>query len=135
MTDLLHTPTQPSAIASSLPEDFVALLPAKVAKDKRPLQYLWVYDPETDRVHIEDAHNEHPAHFPLHDEMAEHVTHPERIDGYAISIKNGWRIVNDHMKEVDGFIKEQVLAAIRGDHPTPPLPSIRYHGDPAPQSA
>jgi hypothetical protein len=115
----------------SLPSDFQALLPPKEAKDKRPLEYLWVYDPETTRVIVQDAKGEHPADFPLHEDMAEHVTHPDRIDGYAIPIKNGWRIIADDLSDVDGFVKERVKDALQGKHPPPPLPSIRPHGDPA----
>ena len=116
----------------NLPEDFKNLLPPKEAKDKRPHMYLWVFDPETNHVHVEDGKSDHPANFPLHGTMAEHVTHPDRVDGYAFAIKNGWRIVDDELGEVDGYIKERVKKALQGEHPAPPLPSIRYHGDPSP---
>ena len=120
---------------NALPEDFVSLLPPKEAKDKRPMQYLWVYDPETCKVHIEDSRHEHPADFPMHGHMAEHVTHPERVDGYAVAIKDGWRIFADDLSEVDGYVKERVKEALRGEHPAAPLPNLRYHGDPAAKSS
>jgi hypothetical protein len=110
-----------------IPEDFKDILYPKTAADKRPLQHLFVFDPETTQVHLDHAKGND---FPIHEHLAEHVTHPDRVEGYAIAVKNGWRILDAEMREVDPFVKEQVKKALRGEHPAPPLPSIRYHGSP-----
>lgn len=114
--------------------DFKELLPktAKGEPDERPRMYLWVYDPQEAKVHLETSHGKPPAEFPTHKEMAKHVTHPDRLQGYAFSITGGWRISDEDFHKVeDPFILKRVLAALRQEHPPAPLPSIRYHGDPA----
>lgn len=100
------------------------------------LEFLWVYEPpahegEEGKIHLENADAEDPLDDPTHETMATHVTHPDRVEGYAYTIKGGWRITNDEHKGVDPYIKRLVLKALRGEVPTPPLPHIRYHGDPA----
>lgn len=112
-----------------IPQDFKQLLP-KIAKDERPFCYLWSFDPETGHVHLEKQRTDHPADFPCHHTMATHIVHPERVDGYALAIKKGWRILTDEMHEPDPYIRERVSKALKGEHPPVPLPSIRYHGDP-----
>ena len=100
-----------------LPNDFKSLLPklADVESDLRPLEYLWVYDPEEDRIHLENGKHEHPAHFPTHGSMVTHVTHPDRQEGYAYSIVDGWRITNDdHRKIDDPHMLKLIRAALRG---------------------
>lgn len=113
----------------SVPEDFKQLLAPKEAKDKRPFQYLFVFDPETNKVHLQPE-KDGDQDFPMHHEMAEHIHHPEKVQGYAIAIKNGWRILDETLSEVDPYIREQVKRALAGHHPAPPLPHLRYHGDP-----
>lgn len=103
--------------------------------DKRPISYLWVYDPQEAKVHVEDGKGDHPAHYPTHATMATHVTHPDRLEGYAYSIVGGWRITDaQHHRVEDPFVLRSVLAALRKQNPAPPLPAIRYHGDPAKHS-
>jgi hypothetical protein len=114
--------------------DFKALLPkvAEAEPDDRPHEYLWVYDPQEDKIHLEQGHTDHPAHFPVHREMATQVTHPERQEGYAYSIVGGWRITDDmHKKIEDPHMLKLIRASLRGEHPAPALPNIRYHGDPS----
>lgn len=111
----------------NVPADFGGLLP-KVAKDKRPFSYLWVFDPDTSHVHLEKQRSDHPADSPVHREMAKHVTHPDRVHGWAIAIHDGWRIFDDDMQEPDPYVKDKVEKALKGEHPALPLPSIRYHG-------
>lgn len=117
---------------SNVPEDFKSLLPKQATPEKDDRDdYLWVYDPETTHVHLEKEKGDHPAHFPLHEEMATHVTHPERQQGYAWAIKGGWRIEDEFSKRVeDPFLLKRIREALRGKHSAPPLPHIRYHGNP-----
>lgn len=118
---------------SNLPEDFKRLLPKQAAphKEDRPIGYLWVYDPDTTEVHLQDEKGDHPAHYPTHAEMAQHVTHDDRQQGYAWSIDGGWRIEDEFSKKItDPFLLKRIHEALRGEHPAPPLPHVRYHGDP-----
>lgn len=110
-------------------EDFLELLHPK-DKDTRPFQYLWVFDPATNKAHIEPGSNNNVAEFPIHQDMAEDISHPDRQHGYAVRIKNGWRIFDEEMEEVDPFVKKCVHEALEGKHPHPGLPHILYHGDP-----
>ena len=98
-------------------------------KDDRPFYYLWTFDPTNSKIYID--HNEHryPAEALTHDTLAPHVTHPDRVYGYAYSIKGGWRITDDEHNEAAPFIVERVLAALRKEHP-PTLPHPRSHGAP-----
>lgn len=129
--------------------DLKALLPSRMASshepDKRPLEYLWVFDPEGNgTVHLETYKDRHPAHYPTHRAMAPHVTHPERTQGYAWPIlgasgrPTGWRILDEEFgTDVDPHVKRRVLNALAQREPgiqsTPDhhLPHPRYHGDPA----
>ena len=90
-------------------------------------QYLWTYDPSNGRVTLKDSASDHPADFIYHSDIEVH--HPDRIDGYALPIKNGWRIFDSDMSETDPFITQRVKDAIQG-LTSPLLPQIRYHGDP-----
>jgi hypothetical protein len=93
----------------------------------QPFQYLWSYDPETSKVVMKNSTSDHPADFPHHSDVK--INHPDRIDGYALPIKNGWRIFNTDLTESDPYITQKVKEAIDGlDRPE--LPAIRYHGDP-----
>lgn len=119
---------------TEIAEDFKELLPKQAAepKDERD-DFLWVYDPQEAKVHIEREKAGHPAEFPTHGEMAKHVTHPDRLQGFAFAIVGGWRICDEEYHRIeDPFILKTVLAALRHEAPSHPLPSIRYHGDPAP---
>lgn len=119
-----------------IPEDFKSLLPkhAEHKVDDRPLSYLWVYDPLKSEIHLVNGRGEHPADFPLHREIAPHVNHKDRLDGYAFRIEGGWRIMDDHHRKLDDpFIIKKIREALRGEHPAPPLPQVRYHGSPEPK--
>ncbi len=93
----------------------------------KAFQYIWSYNPETSQVHLIDADGNHPADFPHHADIE--INHPDRVDGYALPIKNGWRIFNSDLSESDPYITQQVKNAISG-LTSYELPSIRYHGDP-----
>lgn len=127
-------PTRIQRYASTqIAPDLKSLLPkqAEVKPDPRPIEFLWVYDPQEAEVHLEVGKGHHPAHFPTHHLMAKHVTHPDRQEGYAYSIMGGWRITtDDHKKLEDPFILKKVRAALRQEHPPKALPHIRYHGSP-----
>lgn len=114
-------------------EDFKDLLPKEAASepDLRP-HYLWVYDPQAHKVHIAEEKGAHPAHFPTHGTMVTHVTHPDRLDGYAWAIGGGWRITDNHNHKIeDPYILKQILSALRQEQPPAPLPHVLPHGDPA----
>jgi hypothetical protein len=118
---------------SDLPEDFQRLLPKQAAPEEPDDRddYLWVFDPETTEVHIEAEKPDHPAHYPTHGEMAKHVTHPDRVQGYVWAIKGGWRITDEFNKKIDDpFLLKRIREALRSQHPAPALPHIRYHGQP-----
>jgi hypothetical protein len=93
----------------------------------KPFQHLWSFDPSTSKVHILDAAGKHPADYPHHSDIEIH--HPERIDGYALPIQNGYRIFNSDLTEADPYVTQKVKEALEGIN-SPSLPSIRYHGDP-----
>lgn len=134
---------------SEIAADLKELLPTRQASshepDKRPLDYLWVYDPEgSGTIHLETYQGRHPAHYPTHRTMAPRVTHPERMQGYAWSIlgadqrPTGWRIIDEDGKSVDPYIRQRILSALAQRHTGIPhshshehLPHPRYHGDPA----
>ncbi len=99
-------------------------------KDPRPLCYLWSVDPDTGEVVLEDEEGDGKANYPTHDTMAEHITHPERVDGYAIAIEGGWRIFTDDVEEPDPYILEHIRRALARLHPPPPLPHVVPHRDP-----
>lgn len=110
--------------------DLKELLPPRPEDDDRPVYYLWTFDPQDGHVYLDHNEEKHPAHHVTHDDLAPQVTHPETVHGYAYSIKDGWRITNDERDEVDPYIARRVLKALKGEHPEPPLPHIRYHGAP-----
>lgn len=131
---------------SDIAADLRELLPPKTAShepDHRP-DYLWVFDPEGNgTVHLETHKGRHPAHYPTHRTMATHVTHPERVQGYAwpiLGVNNrptGWRILNEDFKPLDDpHVQRRVLLALGQRHHGTPrtedhhLPHPRYHGDP-----
>jgi hypothetical protein len=101
----------------------------KTAKDHRPFSYLWSFNPETREVVLEDEEGDGKADYPVHEEMAPHIVHPDRVDGYAIAIDDGWRIFTDDMDEPDPYITNQVRKALRDKH-VPPLPQVLPHGSP-----
>src|SRR5450755_3024481 len=84
--------------------DLKALLPQRTAdvedEDDRPLYYLWTFNPVDGEVYMDHNEDKHPAHHVTHDDLAPHVHHPEKVHGYAYSIKDGWRITDDEHKEV-----------------------------------
>jgi hypothetical protein len=106
--------------------DFQRLLPQRKAKeaDTRPVYYLWIFDPDTDQVHMDSNKGKAPAHHILHDDLAI-VRHPEAVRGYAYSIEGGWRITDDDHKEVkDHHIVRRVVQKLRTLHPEPALPHL-----------
>jgi hypothetical protein len=100
-----------------------------------PFQYVWVFDPTDHKVSIEDSSPKDAKEFPLHEHMLSELKHPDREHGYAIRIKNGWRIIDEELREVDPYVMKRVLEALNHEEPTPPLPHTRYHGDPRSKDA
>ena len=93
----------------------------------KDFQYLWSYDPASGSVAVKDCEADHPADYAHHSDIE--VNHPERVDGYALPITNGWRIMDKDMSEADPYITTQVKRAL-AHQASPPMPQIRYHGDP-----
>lgn len=112
-----------------IPEDFKSLLP-KVAAEvphgvDHPTHYLWVFDPESGRVHVEHNKDRHPKDAVDHSHLAARVSHPDRVHGYAYRIHGGYRITDwDHNEVKDPYIKEQVRRALRGQQPQEHVGSV-----------
>lgn len=102
-----------------IPEDFKRLLPEREAAEpsSEPEYYLWVFDPDTAKVHVEHNTDRHPARRIDHSDLAEKVSHPERIHGYAYRLRHGqgFRITDwDHKEIKDPYVKRQVSMALQG---------------------
>jgi muramidase (phage lysozyme) len=106
-----------SALRSRLPEDFLSVLPTpKTAAHDKPLYYLWVHDPQEDKVHVEHNHKKHRADHITHAELADRIPHPERTHGYAYRILGGWRITDwEHHPVDDPHITRLVREALRSE--------------------
>lgn len=118
---------------TSIPEDIKRLLdPGKSTEpDAGPIQWLWVYDPVANVVHI--AHNEgrHPAYRITHKDHHPEVTHESSLRGFAFKIKGGWRIVDRASKEIDDpYIVRLVVEKLEGKPDRQPEEHPRYHGLP-----
>lgn len=89
-------------------EEFASLLP-RVARSDRPVYVLWVFNPDTDTALIEDPSGKPRAEQRYHEELAKQVPHPDRVHGYAYSIRDGWRITDwEHRPLDDAHIKRVV---------------------------
>lgn len=125
---------------TDIAEDFKSLLPHLAGHEGESdpdLEFLWVYEPpehqgEHGKIHLVNRETDHPAHIPHLQDIATHVHHPDRRQGYAYSIQGGWRITDDDHKSIkdDPYLEHLILKALRGEVPPPPLPHVRYHGDP-----
>lgn len=118
---------------TSIPDDIKRLLdPGKSTEpDPGPLQWLWVYDPVDNVVHI--AHNEgrHPAFRITHKDHHPEITHESALRGFAFKIKGGWRIVDRASKEIDDpYIVRLVVEKLEGKPDRQPQEHSRYHGLP-----
>lgn len=113
-------------------DDFLDLLPAHTAisesDERRPLYYLWVFDPVTGRAHIDHNEGRHRAHTLTHKDIAPEVNHPDRLNGMAYRIQNGWRICDVEARPVkDTFIVDAIKRALNHEEPPKPLPHIKTH--------
>lgn len=78
-----------------------------------PDEWLWVFDPQEDLVHLEHNENRHPADHITHKHLAEKVVHPDRVHGYAYKIPGGWRITDwDHRPVEDRHVRKLVHRAL-----------------------
>jgi hypothetical protein len=99
-----------------LPEDFRELLP-RVARLNAPLYYLYVFDPQTGTVTIENTEGKPRAEHKYHAELAEEIPHPGRIHGYVYPIQGGYRITDwEHRPLTDPFVKRRVIQTLEGQH-------------------
>ena len=95
---------------------------AATKPDDRPPYFLWVFDPTDGDVRVTHNQGRPPANALTHLTMAPDVVHPERLQGYAYPIKDGWRLTNDeHKKLEDPFVIRVVLKALNRQY-TKPLP-------------
>lgn len=79
------------------------------------MYYLWVFDPENDRVVLEHNYGKHRAEHVDHAELGRRVTHPDRVHGYAYKIVGGWRITTyEHGPVDDPHVKQKVKDALDG---------------------
>lgn len=120
--------TTPPTFSSPVADDFRSLLPKREAILSEPydgpLYWLWTFDPQDGKVVITHNEDRHRAHAVTHQELAPEVTHPERLNGYAYKIRDGYRITTDEHRPVeDPFILKQVLTALKQENPKP-LPHL-----------
>lgn len=113
------------------PESFKDLLPKKKHEDwKGPLYWLFVFDPEDAKAHLEDNEDRHPAEHLTHQDMHPEITHPSRLNGYVYKIQGGYRITDDHHKPItDPFVKKQIKKALDEKYPPQPLPKLNDNND------
>lgn len=97
------------------PKEFLELLPKQsINVPEGPVYWLWVFDPQTGRVTIDHNEDRSRADAITHAELSGHVTHPNKVCGYAYKIQNGFRITDiDHRPVEDPFITNNVIAAIK----------------------
>lgn len=110
-------------------KDFADLLPSRQATFgdpyTGPIYMLWVYDPMTGHVTIEDNEDKHPAQKHTHTDMCPEVIHPSRINGYAYKIVGGYRLTDDDHKTIeDPYVTKAVLKALKKKYSIKPLPKI-----------
>lgn len=118
---------------TKIPDDIKRLLdPGQDnTPESGPIQYLWVYDPLTNKVTVDDNEDKHPAERITHKDFMPDVTHESAVRGFAYKIKGGWRITDRDSREVpDPYINKLVVAALKQEPATEPEPHPRYHGAP-----
>lgn len=100
-----------TSLMTTFDPDFLAL--TKLAAETGPTYWLWVFDPQEDKIILEHNEDRHPAHHITHKDLAELVPHPDRIHGYAYRIHGGWRITeDDHGAVDDPHVKHLVVQAL-----------------------
>ena len=102
---------------AEIPQEFIELLP-KISSDGAddPIYYLWVYDPQEDKVRVEHNEGKHRATKIDHGRLAEETPHPGRVHGYAYRIRGGYRITDwDHSPVSDPHIKVLVQDELAGN--------------------
>jgi hypothetical protein len=117
---------------TSIPDDVKRLLDPGQSQEPitGPIQWLWVYDPVENEVHVDHNEGRHPAYHITHKDFMPHV-HEDAVRGFAYRIKGGFRIVDRDSKEVtDPYIIKLVMAALKGEPTVAPKPHPRYHGLP-----
>lgn len=96
-----------------------------------PLYWLFSFDPQDGHVVITQNDDRSRSEAVTHSELAPEITHPARLNGFAYKIRGGYRITDDESKKLtDQFVIKKVLAALKGQQPSKPLPHIRPHGFP-----
>lgn len=101
----------------TIPEDIQQFFKIAEVAAGLPTYYLWVFDPATGKAVVE--HNEGVAPTEIHDhgDLAELVTHPNRVHGYAYRIRGGWRITDwEHKPVNDPYIVREVVHSLDQTH-------------------
>jgi hypothetical protein len=97
-------------------DEFLDALPKLAAEAGDPIYWLWVFDPQDDKVILEHNKDRHAAHHITHRDLEDRVPHPERVHGYAYRIHGGWRITNiKHGAVDDPHIKHLVERKLHGE--------------------
>jgi len=111
---------------SDIAEDFLNLLPDERQDWDGPWEWLWVFDPVTGQVTLDHNHDRVLKDSVAHDEIAPHVVHPERQEGFVYKIKDGYRITDGKNKKLeDPFIIDAIHKALHREHTPKPLPKIK----------
>lgn len=110
----------------TIPNDFLSLLPPLTKETseeaKTGFEYaLWVFDPQTSKVHVESNATHDHADRRDHSHLADDVPHPDRVHGYAYLLRHGrgFRITDwDHRPLKDPYVFKQVKNALEGKEKT-----------------
>jgi hypothetical protein len=85
----------------------------KVAAETGPIYYLWVFDPQEDKVILEHNEGRHPAQHIDHSHLEDLVPHPDRVHGYAYRIRGGYRVLDARHRAVeDPHVRRLVFNAL-----------------------
>lgn len=97
------------------PKEFLDLLPKySVDVGDGPLYWLWAFDPMTGEVTVDHNEDKARADAVTHTNLAEHITHPNKVMGYAYKIQGGFRITDsDHRPVDDPYIINNIIKAIK----------------------
>lgn len=97
----------------TVPEDIHQFFKVAEVEPGLPVYYLWVFDPVSGKAIVEHNEGAHPTAIHDHGDLAESVSHPNRVHGYAYRIKGGWRITDwEHKPVNDPYIVREVVSAL-----------------------
>lgn len=120
------------------PKEFIDLLPkqAVIEPQEGPTYWLFVFDPHTGDVIVEDNDNRPRYQAITHGDLAERIPHPGRIHGYVYRIRGGYRVTDwEHRPITDPYIVRQVIDKLNGKdvrvaHTSLPEVTATHYGRP-----